>query len=106
MINVQVERVQLTVITPGRILRARLSVEISQEGAHRPGDCEVGTRGTIVATYNDTERAANDLPNHTLRIDPWPLFPRSGPGLQQLAGAGNLWSTEESPFRVHDGQQG
>jgi hypothetical protein len=52
-------------------MRVTLTVHIDQEGVHRPGQCQVGTTGTIVATYDDTAQAANALPNHSLRIGPW-----------------------------------
>ena len=71
VIKIAVDRVRFRVLIPGRIVRATLSVHIDQEGAHRPGQCQVGTRGTIEATYNDTTQAANSLPNHRLEIGPW-----------------------------------
>lgn len=71
VINIRVDHVQLQVVEPGKVLRAILKVHISQEGVHRPGQCKVGTRGTITATYDDTSRALNSLRNHRLQIGPW-----------------------------------
>jgi hypothetical protein len=46
-------------------------VHISQEGEHQPGQCRVGTKGTIVATYDDTLTVGNSLRNDQLKIGPW-----------------------------------
>jgi hypothetical protein len=71
VIGVRVDKVRVKVIKPGRIMKAKLKVHIDSEGVHRPGQCKVGTKGTITATYDDTKRAANSLRNHSLRIGPW-----------------------------------
>ena len=71
VIQLEVDKVELRVLSPGKILQATLSVHIKQEGVHRPGNCLVGTRGTIVATFDETTVAANGLPNHSLQIGPW-----------------------------------
>lgn len=70
-ISVRVDRIRLRVIEPGKTLRATISVHIDGEGVHRPGDCRVGTRGTITAIYDDTSRAKNSLRNDSVRIGPW-----------------------------------
>lgn len=70
-INVRVDDVTLTVITPGKRLRAEIDVHIDGEAVHRPGDCKVNTRGTITAVYDDTVTAANGLRSHELVIGPW-----------------------------------
>jgi hypothetical protein len=63
--------VRLRVIEPGKALKAILKVHVSSEGVHRPGDCTVGTKGTITATYDDTARGKNGLRADRLRIGPW-----------------------------------
>ena len=70
-IDVRVTRVRLRVIEPGQTLRAILNVRITASGPHRPGDCRVGTRGTITATYNDAARGTNGLRADRVRIGPW-----------------------------------
>jgi hypothetical protein len=42
-------------------LEAILKVHISGESVHRPGDCQVGTKGTITATDDSTARGKNGL---------------------------------------------
>jgi hypothetical protein len=74
VIDIAVDDIELRVIEPGKIIQATLAVHITQggnNGNHKPGDCRVGTRGTIVATYDDTVTAANGLPNYSLRVGPW-----------------------------------
>ncbi|HYH58438.1 MAG TPA: hypothetical protein VD790_04380 [Thermoleophilaceae bacterium] len=71
VIGVRVDKVQMTVVKPGKIMRAKLSVHIDSEGVHRPGQCRVGTKGTITAVYDDTQGAKNGLRNHSLQIGPW-----------------------------------
>jgi hypothetical protein len=70
-IQFAVEHIALEVLRPGHILRATMKVHISQEGDHQPGQCRVGTRGTITATYDDTLTVANSLRNDQLKIGPW-----------------------------------
>lgn len=71
VIRVRVDKVELAILIPGKRLQATLHVHIDAEGVHRPGDCRVGTRGTITATYDDTLTVSNSLRNHRLRIGPW-----------------------------------
>ena len=70
-IGLRVDHVDLHVIKPSHILRVRLSVHITSEGVHRPGDCRVGTLGTITATFDDTKKGLNGLTTHSLSIGPW-----------------------------------
>ena len=71
-IDFKVDRVRLEVVEPGQVLRAILSVHITQQGAHRPGQCKVGTDGRITAVYDNTGgAAANGLRNDSLRIGQW-----------------------------------
>ena len=62
-IKLAVDHVQLAVLTPSKVLRVTLRVHIDAEGVHRPGQCKVGTTGTITAVYDETSRAANSLRN-------------------------------------------
>jgi hypothetical protein len=72
VINFAVDRIRVEALTPSRIIRATMQVHISSEGVHQPGQCLVGTTGTIVATYDDTAIAANSSPRvDQLRIGPW-----------------------------------
>ena len=61
-IKIAVDDISIDVLTPSKTIRATLTVHIDAEGVHRPGQCVVGTVGTIVATYDDTSIAANALP--------------------------------------------
>jgi hypothetical protein len=70
-IAVQVDKVKLKVIKPGKVLEATLSVHISSEGVHRPGECKTGTKGTITAVYDSTKRGSNSLQADSVRIGPW-----------------------------------
>jgi hypothetical protein len=70
-IKIAVDHVVVEALTPGHVLRATLAVHIDGEGVHQPGQCRVGTRGTIVATYDDTLIVGNGLRNDQLRIGPW-----------------------------------
>gem|GEM_PF-6672775 len=70
-IEFAVERIAFQVLKPGHILRATMYVHISQEGEHQPGQCMVGTKGTITATYDDTLTVGNSLRNDQLKIGPW-----------------------------------
>jgi len=70
-IKIAVDDITVDVVTPGKVVRATLTVHIDAEGVHRPGQCVVGTVGTITATYDDTTTAANALRSHTLQIGPW-----------------------------------
>lgn len=71
VINVRIDDVELRVLNPGRRLRLQMAVRISGSGVHRPGDCRVGTTGTIVAIYDNTVTVANGLRDHRLTIGPW-----------------------------------
>ena len=71
VINVRVLNAELRIISPGKRMRAQLDVRISSAGTHRPGQCRVGTRGTIVAIYDNTLTVSNGLRDHRLTIGPW-----------------------------------
>jgi hypothetical protein len=70
-VEIRVDRIALEPVTPGRTLRATMRVHIDGESAHQPGQCAVGTSGTIVAIYDDTAMAANSSRNDSLQIGPW-----------------------------------
>lgn len=70
-IKFAVDHIAVVALTPGKVIQATLSVHIDGEAVHQPGQCKVGTTGTIVATYDDTLTAANSLPNHRLLIGGW-----------------------------------
>jgi hypothetical protein len=71
VIKIAVDHIALHVLTPGRAVQATLSVHIDGSGTHQPGECAVGTAGTIVATYDDTSVAANSSRNDRLQLGPW-----------------------------------
>src|SRR5581483_10740684 len=70
-IKFAVDKIEVTVVDPGKVMQATLTVHIDAEGVHRPGQCKVGTSGVIVATYDSTSMAANSLQNDRLKIGPW-----------------------------------
>jgi hypothetical protein len=73
-INVTISDLDLSVIVPGRTLRAVLHVRISpQAGAsvHRRGDCLTGTEGRIVMLYDIANKGTNGYRADRLEIGPW-----------------------------------
>lgn len=71
VIKIAVDHIALHVLKPGRAVQATLAVHIDASAVHQPGECAVGTAGTIVATYDDTSVAANSSRNDSIRIGPW-----------------------------------
>jgi hypothetical protein len=68
----KVDRISIAVTQPGHVVHATLYVHIDGEALHQPGQCRVGTPGTIQATYDDTKRGGNGLgEDDALRIGPW-----------------------------------
>jgi len=70
-IKIAVDHIVVEALKPGHTLRATLKVHIDGEASHQPGQCKVGTAGTIVITYDDTLMVANGLRNDQLKIGPW-----------------------------------
>jgi hypothetical protein len=71
-VKLEVDHISVVVIRPSHVIRATLSVHIVGASYHQPGQCLVGTPGTIQATYDDTKVAANGLnEDDALKIGPW-----------------------------------
>ena len=73
-IPIVVTDIDLSVIVPGRTLRAVLTVRIGSKAGssvHRPGDCLTGTVGRIVILRDDTTKGTNGYRGDRIEIGPW-----------------------------------
>lgn len=71
-IEFKVDDIAIDVVQPSHIIHATFRVHIISEGRHQPGQCAVGTTGTITATYNDTQAARNGMSeSDEVKIGPW-----------------------------------
>lgn len=71
VIDFRVDSLSLRVLKPEKRIEVVMHVHISSEGVHQPGQCRVGTEGTVTARYDDTGRGTNSIRLDRLRIGPW-----------------------------------